>query len=251
MARLIEDEVKFYYDSHPTEEDLMGETAFHANLVHYLMEVLRWLLQAQVCAVYENLNMYQTANYMEYPVAPDIAVIKGVAYDEFTRSWRVGKSGPAPQVVFEIASEETWRKDLEKKPAKYASMEVREYFAYDPHEIPLPASKGRRLFGWRLDQTGQTMKEIQPRSDGAMWSHHLESWLVPDGPMLRLYDPQGQRRLTHSEASDQRAYIADQRATLADQRAAMAIQQAEAEARRRQELIEKIRSLGIDPEQLL
>jgi hypothetical protein len=32
MARHIEDEVKYYYDSHPTEEDLMGETAFHANL---------------------------------------------------------------------------------------------------------------------------------------------------------------------------------------------------------------------------
>ena len=265
MARHIEDEVEYYYDSHSTEEDLMGETAFHANLVHYLMEVLRWLLQARACAVYENLNMYQTKDIYEYPVAPDIAVIKGVAYKEFTRSWRVGKSGPAPQVVFEIASDETWRKDLQNKPAKYASMGVLEYFAYDPHEVPLPASKGRRLFGWQFDQATRSMKEMVPRADGSLWSAHLESWLVPDGPMLRLYDTHGQRRLTHSEAADQRADIADQRASMADQRATMAAQQAEAEARRaeeamrqaeaevrrRQELIEKVRSLGIDPEQLL
>ena len=173
--------------------------------------------------------MYQTKDVYEYPVAPDVAVIKGVAYNQFTRSWRVGKSGPAPQVVFEIASEETWTKDLQHKPAKYASMGVQEYFAYDPHDAPLPASKGRRLFGWRLDQTGQTMKEIQPRSDGAM---------------QRLYDSQGQKRLTHSEASDQRASIADERAT-------MAAQQAEAEARRAQMLVEKMRALGIDPDQLI
>ena len=223
MARQIEDEVKYYYDSHPTEEDLMGETAFHANLVHYLMEVLRWLVRAQLCAVYENLNMYQTDNTDEYPVAPDVAVIKGVAYQEFTRSWRVGKSGPAPQVVFEIASEETWKKDLTQKPGKYARMGVQEYFAYDPHEVPLPASKNRRLFGWRLDQASQAMQAMTPASNGALWSSGLDSWLVPDGTMLRLYDRAGQLRLTHAEA----------------------------EARRSLAMAEKLRSLGIDPDQLI
>ncbi len=114
MARHIEDEVKYYYDSHSTEEDLMGETAFHRAPVQYLIEVLTWLFHGQVCAIHGNLNMYQTANNFECPVAPDVAVIKGVAYKQFTRSWRVGKSGPAPQVVFEIASEETWTKDLQE-----------------------------------------------------------------------------------------------------------------------------------------
>ena len=112
MAKHIEHEVAYYYDFHPTEEDLMGETSVHATLVHYLIEVLTWLLQGQTCAVYENLNFYQTANPKEYPLAPDIAVIKGVNF-QYVRSWRVGKSGPAPQVVFEIASEETWGSDLD------------------------------------------------------------------------------------------------------------------------------------------
>ena len=286
MARQIEDEVKYYYDSHSTEEDLMGETAFHRALVQYLIEVLTWLFHEQVCAIHGNLNMYQTANYREYPVAPDVAVIKGVAYKQFTRSWRVGKSGPAPQVVFEVASEETWTKDLQDKPGKYASMGVQEYFAYDPHEVPLRASKNRRLFGWRLDSASQTMKEIQPRSDSALWSRHLESWLVPDGAMLRLYNAQGQMRLTYGEfeakqrqleaqqrqAEAQRADTATQqaefeamRAQTEAQRAEAAIQQAEMEAMRAQTeaqraevaiqqaktLAEKLRSLGIDPDQLI
>ena len=229
MARQIENEVKYYYDSHPTEEDLMGETSFHADLVNYLLAVLRWLFHGRLYAIYDNLNFYQTSNWKEYPLAPDIAIIPGIAHLP-VRSWRVGKSGPAPQVVFEIASEETWHKDLDDKPLRYAHMGVQEYFAYDPHEVPLRASKNRRLFGWRLDPASQSMKEIQPRSDGALWSHHLESWLVPDGAMLRLHDRNGQLRLTHAE--------------FADQRAAAAIQQAQAYA-------EKLRSLGVDPDQVL
>jgi len=117
MAKHFEDEVAYYYDFHPTEEDLMGETAVHAYLVRYLMEVLTWLFREQRCAIYDNLNFYQTANPKEYPLAPDIAAIKGVDF-QFVRSWRVGKTGPAPQVVFEIASEETWQKDLQVKPLK-------------------------------------------------------------------------------------------------------------------------------------
>jgi len=135
MATPFEDEVAYYYDFHPTEEDLMGETSVHADLVHYLREVLKWLFHGQACAIYDNLNLYQTANFKEYPLAPDIAVIKGVEHRS-VRSWRVGKTGPAPQVVFEIASEETWQKDLEEKPLKYGLMGVREYFAYDPNERP-------------------------------------------------------------------------------------------------------------------
>ena len=222
MARHIEDEVEYYYDSHSTQEDLMGETSFHADLVRYLMDVLTWLFHGQLCAVYDNLNFYQTANPLEYPLAPDVAIIKGVSHHP-TRSWRVGKSGPAPQVVFEIASEETWKKDLEEKPLRYARMGVQEYFAYDPHESPLRGSGNRRLFGWQLDQDRQIMREMPIGPNGSLWSPQLDSWLVPDGAMLRLYDRNGLMRLTYGEAADRRV----------------------------QALAEKLRSLGIDPDQVL
>ena len=224
MARHIEDEVKYYYDSHPTEEDLMGETDYHRVVTEYLMNVLKWLFHERPCSIYANLNFYQTPNAKEYPLAPDIAIIPGIAH-RLVRSWRIGKSGPAPQVVFEIASEETWHKDLDDKPLRYAHMGVgvQEYFAYDPNEPPLPRSGNRRLFGWQLDPHGQRMREIQPRPDGSLWSSCLESWLVPDGIWLRLYDRNGKLRLTHAEASDQRA----------------------------QAFAEKLRSLGVDPDQIL
>ena len=88
------------------------------------------------------------------------------------------------------------------------------------------------------------MKEMSPRPDGSLWSPDLESWLVPDGTFLRLYDRAGQMRLTHAESEAQRAEAEAQRAEIADQRA-------EAEARRSQALAEKLRSLGIGPDQIL
>lgn len=236
----------------------MGETAFHRALVSYLVEVLKWLFQGQLYAIYDNLNVYQTADFHEYPVAPDVAIFKGIVYKPLIRSWRIGKNGPAPQVVFEIASEETWKKDLREKPSRYASMGVQEYFAYDPHEIPLSASRNRRLFGWRLDQDSQSMKEMQPRPDGSLWSASLESWLVPDGTMLRLYDRNGQMRLTGMEAEAQQRQIEAgqrqieaRRAQAEAQRADAAVQQAEDATQRAQVFAEKLRSLGIDPEQLI
>ena len=36
--------VHYYYDSHPTEEDLMGETSLHRSLIDSLALVLKWLL---------------------------------------------------------------------------------------------------------------------------------------------------------------------------------------------------------------
>jgi Uma2 family endonuclease len=198
MAKRVEDEVVYYYDFHPTEEDLMGETSVHAALIHYLVEVLRWLFHGQVCAVYENLNFYQTPNPKEYPLAPDIAVIKGVTF-RHVRSWRVGKTGPAPQVVFEIASEETWLKDLQEKPMKYALMGVEEYFVYDPNDPPLGRATGHRLFGWQLDKSKQVMREMPVELGGRLWSPQLDSFLAPGGEYLRLYDRNGQQRLTEAE----------------------------------------------------
>jgi Uma2 family endonuclease len=219
MAKHIEHEVAYYYDFHPTEEDLMGETSVHATLVHYLIEVLTWLLHGQVCAVYENLNFYQTSNPKEYPLAPDIAIIKGIDF-QHVRSWRIGKTGPAPQVVFEIASEETWKKDLEEKP--YAFMGVEEYFAYDPNEPTVGRESAGRLFGWQLDPGRRAMREMPVGPGGQLWSPHLDSFLVPQREYLRLYDRTGQQRLT----------------------------QAETETRRAEALAEKLRSLGIDPNQV-
>jgi len=203
MGKKLENKLEYYYDSHPTEEDLMGETAIHASLVQYLILVLKWLFRGQACAIYDNLNFYQTQNPHEYPLAPDIAVIKGVDY-QYVTSWKIGKTGPAPQVILEIASKETWEKDINEKPIRYATIGAEEYFVYDPNDPPNWKDTHKRLIGWRLNKARREAIEIPPDPEGHLWSDHLDSFLVPDIMYLRLYDVNNQQRLTGEEALAQK-----------------------------------------------
>lgn len=227
----------------------MGETSFHSALVDYLMDVLRWLFHDRACAIYENLNFYHTSNSREKPLVPDIAVITGVAF-RHVRSWRIGKSGPAPRVVFEIASEETWQKDIHEKPLKYAHIGVEEYIFYDPNDPPLSRATAQRLYVWRLDKDRGMMIPVQVESGGRIWSAALESWLAPDGIYLRLYDQFGNLRLTQAEEEKRRVEIERQRAEAEARHATMEQQRAEAEARRAEKLAEMLRSMGIDPDRI-
>ncbi len=240
MAQPMHDEVTYrYYDAHSTEEDLMGgESPSHSRVILYLMEVLLWLFQDRVCAIYNNLNYYMTPEEHEHPLVPDIAIVKGISTVS-TPSYYMEDYGVPPQVAFEFASEETWRRDLLEKPKLFAEMGVDEYFAYDPNTPPLPRSRrlGRRLFGWRLDRVTRRMRELQPDEKGRLWSLHLESYLEPDGKLLRLYDHAGQRRLTEAEAQKQRAEAEEQRATEA--------------LYRMDALARKLRELGIDPDSIV
>src|SRR2546427_10513790 len=111
MSHHLEQEIEHYYDSHPFEEEEMSVTSFHARLVRYLMAVLEWHFREQISAIHENINFYQTRDYMQRPLAPDIAVIKGEPNTD-RRSWTIGLTGGPPQVGFEILSLETWEQDV-------------------------------------------------------------------------------------------------------------------------------------------
>ncbi len=232
QIRPLPAECVHYYDQHPTRDELMGESAAQSQLIFYLLQVLRWLYRAEGWFVVSNLNIYARPRRHEYPLVPDVAVFPGVRIanpaERTFRSWRLYMPDrPAPQVVFELASEETWREDLEHKPAAYAAIGVEEYYAYDPNEPPYWRTSTGRLRGWR--NVGGQMQEQAPDAAGRIWSTVLESWLVPDGTMLRLYDRQGQQRLTEAEA----------------ERAAK-----EAERAAKEAAWAKLRELGIDPEHL-
>jgi hypothetical protein len=131
--------------------------------------------------------------------------------------------------VIEIASEETWKNDRKKKPALYGGMGVLEYFLYDPNTPPCWKRPKSRLLGWRWDTVSQKMRRLVPNKRGRIWSEQLDSWLMPDGSYLRLYDRHNQLRLTGEEAQALRA---------------------EAEAHKVAILAEKLRSLGINPDEL-
>jgi Uma2 family endonuclease len=263
MQEHVEEKVHFYDDFSPFEEESMPETIPHAELVEYLVAVLKWLFRGHVCAVCKNLAFFATPELHAPPVAPDIAVIKGVPLQP-VNSWRVGRTGPAPQVVFEILSAETWKKDVEEKPLAYARMGIQEYFAYDPNFPPVAATTTGRLFGWRLDPVSHRMAPLTLNGGNYLWSRELDSYLIPDEELLRLYDRNHQMRLTEAEArarqaeAEAEARWAAERQARAEAEARWAAERqarAEAEARRAAEkqariLLEKLRSLGVDPDQL-
>ncbi len=275
-AALDYHEVDYYYDSHATAEDLMGDTSYHSELAQYLTLVLRWLFRGQVCAIYDNLNHYQTLDKREYPVASDVAVIKAEIQRK-RRSWTVGETGPAPQVVFEIASKETWRNDLQEKPQKYYCMGVEEYYLYDPETPQHLKYKGCRLVGWKLNRDKKMLEEMEMDEQGRLWSEQLQSFLVSDDDYLRLYDSESQQRLTEAEAREQhereleqQTWSLEHKARLFEQKVRQSgekARQSEEKARQSEEkarlleekvrqsdekarlLAEKLRSLGVNPDE--
>ena len=132
-------------------------------------------------------------------LSPDVSFFKGVVVTPEERrtlsSWRMRLANrPAPTVVFEISSRETWPNDLNPKPAQYGEMGVKEYFAYDPNHF-WPSEP--RLRGWRY-RNGVPIP-IEPVA-GRLWSEELASWLVIEDFVVRFYDAAGQRRLKRDEA---------------------------------------------------
>ncbi len=64
--------------------------------------------------------------------------------------------------------------------------------------------------GWRYE--ANRIIELEPDERGWLWSEELESWLVADGSFLRLYDRDGQKRLTEGEALETARQTAENRA---------------------------------------
>jgi Uma2 family endonuclease len=228
--------------THPTNTNLfieedMPESQSQINLSDYLKPVLKNLPGIAGSFITGNLAIYPPKD-KEYPfinVAPDIAIFIGTTLTQEEQinlsSWRMSEANrPAPDVVFEISSEGTWPQDLDLKPDFYRLLGVKEYFAYDPQRVWRGANT--QLRGWRY--SNNQMEELQPDERGWLWSVQLNSWLAPDGAYLRLYDAQGNLRLTGEEAQAEQTRAEAARAKLEAERARAEAERARAEAERAQ-----------------
>lgn len=225
----------YYYDTHTTKEELMPTASIHELLVEYIKLILRWMFRERRAAVYSELNFYVSTEHMAHAMVPDVAVILGVEFQKVP-SWSVVRTGLPPQVVFEIASPETWIHDVEEKPGGYGLMGVSEYFFYAPD--PLVLGKQfvfSQLLGWQWNQTTGKMEQMQPDEQGRLWSQQLESYLVPDGTHVRFFDRWGHLRLTGEEAERQAKEIERQAKEAALQRV--------------EALVRQLRALGINPDE--
>ena len=98
------------------------------------------------CFVGQDLNVYYRPLPDRRVVAPDVFVCFGVEplRIQEAASYRLWEVGAPPAFVLEVASERTYRNDLDDKPAAYLEMGVSEYWRLDPTggEFYTPALQG-------------------------------------------------------------------------------------------------------------
>lgn len=189
-------------------------------------EQFRWIvtIQGGLDALFkDDINVFVAGDLLWYPVegdnkirqAPDVMAVFGRPKGKrgSYQQWR--EDNIPPQVVFEVASPGNRFGEMLRKFRFYERYGVEEYYLYDPEGD---------LTGWL--RSGETLNEIEL----------ITGWVSPrlgvsfelSDQELQLYRPDGQKFLSYVELDRQREL-------------------AEAKAER---LAERLRSMGVAPEQV-
>lgn len=164
-----------------------------------------------------DLLWYPVEGRPDIRMAPDVMIVFGRPKGDrgSYKQWEEG--GIAPQVVFEVLSPGNTLLEMAKKLEFYDRYGVEEYYVYDPDTGDFA--------GWIRGEDGRLRAIDQ-----------AEGWTSPrlgvrfekeDGE-LRIIRPDGRRFLTYLELQ----------------------QQAEQERQRAERLAQRLREMGIDPEQI-
>ena len=182
---------------------------------------LDWLLPDAFVA--GDLFWYPIEGRADVVVAPDVMVALGRLKGKRSSYKQWEETGVAPQVVFEILPPSNTHKEMEQKLLFFERHGVEEYCLYDPDNSTLNGFL-RGEFG--LDHIPDMADWISPL---------LNVRFDMSGSELQLFRPGGSSFLSYQSVIQQ-AESAEHRAELAEQKAA--------------KLAEKLRELGIDPEQV-
>lgn len=147
-----------------------------------------------------DMLVYYRPNEPSASVAPDVFAVFGTTGNHPRDSWIVWREGKAPDFVLEIASESTWRRDVEEKRRIYAEMGVSEYWRFDPTgRCFTPTLMGETLVDGEY-RPGAMSESVSGELRGH--SHVLGlDFVVEPGLRLRVYDPvSGERLRNHEEA---------------------------------------------------
>ena len=157
-----------------------------------------------------NCFMYPEEGKPKVFVAPDIFVAYGVPKEPPRDVWKVWEEGKAPDFILELASRSTRDNDGKRKKDLYESLEVTEYWQFDPTGDYLdPILKGRAL---GADGRYREL-ELEERDGGlCCLSEVLGLDLRVEEGRLRFFDPK--RGVYLQAAEEQRRTIQDQRRAL-------------------------------------
>ena len=145
-----------------------------------------------------DLLVYYEEGNPRVSVAPDVFVVFGVE-DHMRMNYKVWEEGKGPDFVLEVASPNTWREDVERKPGIYAGLGVREYFLFDPMgEHYTPRLQGYRLVEGRYERLSAVEsidRTLTMRSDVLGLELHARA-----GGKVRFHDSvTGEDLLSHGE----------------------------------------------------
>ncbi len=168
---------------------------------------------------------------------PDFFLVKDVAPHP-RRSWVVWEEDDRfPNVIIELLSDSTAGVDRIKKKQIYQDrFQTQEYFWFSPDTLEF---EGFRL----IDGVYQP---IAVDERGWRWSEELGLFLGIRNRVLRYFQVDGTLVPTPQEAELQER----SRTEIAEQRANIATQQANEERHKKQQLMDYLRSIGVDPDQI-
>jgi len=179
------------------EEDLVGAD-WHQDAIRALSTSLKMLADERGWPwhVGDQLTVVGAKpDGTDWRPGPDISIHPRLG-PEKRRDIDVRVGGP-PSLVIEVASRSTWAYDVSvesirrgKRQAGKAYgylnlMRVPAYLVFDPHGEFLAG----QIRAWR--RVGDAVEEWQPNADGRYDSQALGISFHPDGPLLRVFDPDG------------------------------------------------------------
>ncbi len=238
------------------------ESSLHAAQMLLLVSILEWLWLGREdyfigynLTIYFNREQLKTKDFR----GPDFFLVKNVL--SWPRpSWVVWEEGGRyPDLIIELLSDSTAESDRTTKKAIYQDIfRTPEYFWFSPESL--------EFVGLRLQ--GSHYQEIPANEQGWRWSEELGLYLGIHDRKLRYFGPEGELIPTPAEAAlqerqkfiqaqqqaaqaEQEAAQAQQQAAQAQQQAEQAQQQMELERQKAERLANHLRSLGVDPENLL
>lgn len=202
------------------------ETELHLRQIMLLIQSLEWLWRdRQDFYAFGNLTIYYSPHKRKNADfrGPDFFVVLGT--DRRPRkSWMVWEEdGKYPNVIIELLSDSTAQIDRTTKKQLYQdTFRTPEYFWFDPN--------GDEFQGFEL-MNGQ-YQELQPNTQGWLWSQQLNLFLGMVENKLRFFTPSGELVPTPEENVQ------------------AAQQQAIAQQQQNERLAAKLRELGIDPSRI-
>ena len=194
----------------------MGETDWHRRAIIRLIELLTLRFKGQHTYVSGDILMYYVEGDPKKYVVPDVLVVTNHDTHD-RRTYRIWDEGRVPNVVIEVTSKKTRKRDEFEKPELYKQLGVRELFLFDPLDEYLEV----QLIGYRLVE--DRYQRLEPDTTGALRSEELQLDLRIENRQLQLFDVEsGERLLDHCELVDREAANAEREAANARQQAAIA-----------------------------